>query len=263
MILIAIYARLILDVTEITRVQYGTNPVMDPPSWAHPFGTDNQGRDIFQRVLYGAWFALLYGVVTVAVASFLGIIFGIVAAFYGNITDNVIMRSMDILLAFPALLLALALVMVLPRDLGIWRAVIALILVYTPRFARIVRGAALSVIENDYIEATTALGASDPRVLFRHILPNCMAPITVQSTLDLGLAIINIAALSFLGFGALPGTPDWGLMLANGVEHGLLTGHWWWSFFPGLFLALTVLGFNLLGDGLRDALDPRLRNTVR
>jgi len=134
--------------------------------------------------------------------------------------------------------------------------------VYTPRFARVVRGAALKVLEDEFVEATIALGAKDPRVLIRHITPNTLAPITVQSTLNFGLAIIDIAALSFLGFGAEPGTPTWGMMLSQGVEKGLLSGYWWWSFFPGLFLALTVLGFNLLGDGMRDALDPRMREAV-
>jgi peptide/nickel transport system permease protein len=170
------------------------------------------------------------------------------------------MRTMDVLLSFPSLLLALALVAIFGT--GLWKVVIALTLVYTPRFARVVRGAALKVLEDEYIEATEALGAKDPRIIVRHILPNCLAPITVQSTLNFGLAIIDIAALSFLGFGSEAGTPEWGLMLANGVEQGLLTGDWWWSFFPGLFLAITVLGFNLLGDGMRDALDPRMRETV-
>jgi peptide/nickel transport system permease protein len=176
------------------------------------------------------------------------------------VTDNIIMRTMDVLLAFPSLLLALALVAIFGA--GLWKAVIALTLVYTPRFARVVRGAALKVLEDEYIDATVALGASDPRVLVRHILPNTLAPITVQSTLNFGLAIIDLAALSFLGFGAQAGAPSWGLMLSNGVKNGLLTGKWWMSFFPGLFLAVTVLGFNLLGDGMRDALDPRMRETV-
>ncbi len=182
------------------------------------------------------------------------------AAYYSDMTDNVIMRTMDVLLAFPSLLLAVALVAIFGA--GLWKVVIALTLVYTPRFARVVRGAALKVLEDEYVDAIVALGARDPRVLFRHILPNTLAPITVQSTLNFGLAIIDIAALSFLGFGAAPGTPSWGLMLSNGVTNGLLSGIWWWSFFPGLFLAITVLGFNLLGDGMRDALDPRMRDAI-
>ncbi|MFK5603419.1 ABC transporter permease [Haloferax volcanii] len=262
MVVIALYARLFLDLEVITQSQLGTNPNRAPPSLDYPFGTDGQARSLLPRVAYGAWYAMLFGTVTVAASTVLGVGLGIVAAYYGDVTDNVIMRTMDVLLAFPSLLLALALVAIFPDDLGLWRAVAALTLVYTPRFARVVRGAALTVLENEYIDATVALGAADPRVLVRHVLPNCLAPITVQSTLNFGLAIIDLAALSFLGFGAAAGTPSWGLMLSNGVSQGLLTGVWWWSFFPGFFLALTVLGFNLLGDGMRDALDPRMREAV-
>ncbi|NEU58851.1 ABC transporter permease [Halorussus sp. MSC15.2] len=274
MVAVALYARLFIDLASVTQSQIGTNPNLAPPSWlskktavvgeygtfAFPFGTDIQSRDIFQRVLYGAWLAMKYGTITVGASTVLGVGLGILAAYKGDVTDNVIMRTMDVLLAFPSLLLALALVAIFGT--GLWKVVIALTLVYTPRFARVVRGAALKVLEDEYIEATEALGAKDPRIIVRHILPNCLAPITVQSTLNFGLAIIDIAALSFLGFGAEAGTPSWGLMLANGVDQGLLTGDWWWSFFPGLFLAITVLGFNLLGDGMRDALDPRMRETV-
>ncbi|WP_137286428.1 ABC transporter permease [Halorussus salinisoli] len=274
MVAIALYARLFIDLASVTQSQIGTNPNLAPPSWlsqktaivgeygqwAYPFGTDIQSRDIFQRTLYGAWLAMKYGTITVGASTVLGVGLGILAAYYGDLTDNVIMRTMDVLLAFPSLLLALALVAIFGT--GLWKVVIALTLVYTPRFARVVRGAALKVLEDEYIEATEALGAKDPRVIVRHILPNCLAPMTVQSTLNFGLAIIDIAALSFLGFGAEAGTPSWGLMLSNGVNQGLLTGDWWWSFFPGLFIAVTVLGFNLLGDGMRDALDPRMRETV-
>ncbi|MCG1001849.1 MULTISPECIES: ABC transporter permease [Halobacterium] len=259
---VAIYARFAYDLSAITLTEFGTNPTEAAPSVEYPFGTDGQARDIFPRVLYGAWYAMLYGTVTVVASTVLGVGLGIIAAYYGDLTDNVIMRTMDVLLSFPSLLLALALVTIFPDELGLWRAVAALTLVYTPRFARVVRGAALKVLEDEYIEATRALGATDPRLLVRHVLPNCLAPITVQSTLNFGLAIIDIAALSFLGFGASPGEPTWGMMLSNGVEYGLFSGAWWWSFFPGLFLALTVLGFNLLGDGMRDALDPRMREAV-
>lgn len=261
-VLIAIHARLTYDLGDLMSTQFGTNPSEASPSAEYLFGTDGQARDIFPRVMYGAWYAVLYGTVTVAASTFLGVSLGIVAAYYGDLTDNVIMRTMDVLLSFPSLLLALALVTIFPEELGLWRAVGALTLVYTPRFARVVRGAALKVLEDEYTDATKALGATDPRLLVRHILPNCLAPITVQSTLNYGLAIIDIAALSFLGFGASPGEPTWGMMLSNGVEFGLFSGAWWWSFFPGLLLALTVLGFNLLGDGMRDALDPRMRETV-
>ncbi|WP_336035402.1 ABC transporter permease [Halobacterium yunchengense] len=262
MFVVAIYARLTYSVDAIVATRFDANPTEAAPSAEFWFGTDGQARDIFPRVLYGAWYALKFGTATVLASTVLGIGAGILAAYYGDLADNLIMRTMDVLLSFPSLLLALALVTIFPESLGLWRAVAALTLVYTPRFARVVRGAALKVLEDEYIEATRALGATDPRLLVRHVLPNCLAPITVQSTLNYGLAIIDIAALSFLGFGASPGDPSWGMMLSEGVERGLFSGAWWWSFFPGLFLALAVLGFNLLGDGMRDALDPRMRDAV-
>jgi len=268
MVLIAVFARFTYDLGALRSSQLGTVADRVAPGWAggpgavneQLFGTDASGRDIYRRTLYGAWIAMKYGTVTVAASTFLGVALGIIAAYYSDLTDNVIMRTMDVLLAFPSLLLALALVAIFGS--GLWKVVIALTLVYTPRFARVVRGAALKVLEDEYIEATEALGAKDPRVLAKHVFPNTLAPVTVQSTLNYGLAIIDFAALSFLGFGAGPGMPSWGLMLSNGVENGLLTGKWWMSVFPGLFLAVLVLGFNLLGDGMRDALDPRMRETV-
>jgi len=269
MLLIAIYARVFYDLGALESSRLGGNfPDRTAPGWAggpapaneQLFGTDQAARDIYRRTMYGAWIALKFGTITVGVSTVLGVTLGIIAAYYGDVTDNVIMRTMDVLLAFPSLLLALALVAIFGA--GLWKVTVALTLVYTPRFARVVRGAALKVLEDEYIDATEALGAKDPRILFRHIMPNTLAPITVQSTLNFGLAIIDIAALSFLGFGAPPGSPSWGKMLANGVEFGLQSGRWWMSFFPGLFLALTVLGFNLLGDGMRDALDPRMQDAV-
>jgi len=280
LVVVALYARFVMiggltpNLAPIVQSQLGTAPSLQGPcgssqvtqslqnagSCPHPFGTDIQSRDIFDRVLYGAWLALKWGTVTVGISTVLGVGLGTLAAYYGDVTDNVIMRTMDVLLAFPSLLLALALVAIFGASLV--NAVIALVLVYTPRFARVVRGAALKVLEDEYVDATVALGASDPRVLVKHVLPNSLAPITVQSTLNFGLAIIDLAALSFLGFGAQAGTPSWGAMLSEGVNNGLLSGQWWWSFFPGLALAVTVLGFNLLGDGMRDALDPRMREAV-
>jgi peptide/nickel transport system permease protein len=265
---IALVARFTLDLSALTGSRLGAGiPDRHPPGWVGPaswnqylFGTDVAARDIFRRTMYGSWLALKFGTIAVGASTALGVGLGIIAAYYGDVTDNLIMRTMDMLLAFPSLLLALALVAIFGA--GLWKAVLALTLVYTPRFARVVRGAALKVLEDEYVDATVALGAKDPRILVRHVLPNCIAPITVQSTLNFGLAIIDLAALSFLGFGAQAGAPSWGLMLSRGVENGLLTGKWWMSFFPGLFLAITVLGFNLLGDGMRDALDPRMREAL-
>lgn len=267
MVIIGVYARLFIDLGAISQSRLGAYPDKAPPGWLGPaaldqflFGTDAAARDVYKRVLYGAWLALKFGTIVVGASTALGVSLGVIAAYYGDMVDNVVMRTMDVFLAFPSLLLALALVAIFGA--GLSQVVIALTLVYTPRFARVVRGAALKVLEDEYIDATVALGARDPRVLVRHVMPNCLAPITVQSTLNFGLAIIDFAALSFLGFGAQAGMPSWGLMLKNGVENGLLTGQWWLSFFPGFFLAVTVLGFNLLGDGMRDALDPRMRETV-
>ncbi|MFP4590547.1 MAG: ABC transporter permease [Halobacteriales archaeon] len=276
LVLVGVGSRLLLDVEALMKPQLseGGTSMAGPcgeralteilpaafDGCAHPFGTDIHARDIFLRTQYGAWLALKFGTITVVTATVLGVIFGVVAAYYGDVVDNTIMRTMDVLLAFPSLLLALALVAILGS--GLWKAVLALILVYTPQFARVVRGAALKVIEDEYVDATVALGATDVRVLGRHVVPNTLAPITVQATLTYGLTIIDLAALSFLGFGASPGTPDWGIMLSEGVDSGLYSGHWWWSFFPGLYLAIAVLGFNLLGDGMRDALDPRMRSAI-
>jgi peptide/nickel transport system permease protein len=267
-VVLAVVARVTLSYDALTASRLGTSvPDRAPPGWAGPapadrylFGTDASARDIFRRSAYGAWLAMKFGTIAVGVSTVAGVSLGILAAYYGDVADNVVMRTMDVLLAFPSLLLALAIVAIFGT--GLWKATVALIMVYTPRFARVVRGAALTVLEDEYIEATQALGASDPRVLVRHVLPNTLAPITVQSTLNFGLAIIDLAALSFLGFGASGSAPSWGLMLSRGVDNGLLTGKWWMSFFPGLLLALTVLGFNLLGDGMRDALDPRMRDAV-
>jgi len=259
-VIISIYSRVFINLNAITATNFGANPSLTPPSLDNPFGTDQQARDIFQRTLYGAWIAMKYGTATVLASTTLGILLGVVAAYYHDIVDNAIMRVMDMLLAFPSLLLALAIVAIFGS--GLWKAVLALTIVFTPRFARVVRGAALNVMEEDYVDAAVSTGASNPWVILRYVLPNCIAPILVQSSLNYGLIIINLAALSFLGFGASTGTPSWGMMLSNGTEYGLLVGIWWWSFFPGLFLSLTVLGFNLLGDGMRDALDPRMRETV-
>lgn len=264
MVVLALYSRFTMDLSAIKASQLSNRPSarFQPPSATYPFGTDLQARSIFPRVLYGAWYAMKFGSIVVTASTVMGVSLGILAAYYSDLVDNLIMRTMDVLLAFPSLLLALALVAILPESLGLWRATLALTLVYTPRFARVVRGAALKVLEDEYVDATKSIGARDPRILVRHIFPNTLAPITVQSTLNFGLAIIDLAALSFLGFGAEVGTPTWGIMLSQGVDKGLLAGHWWWSFFPGLFLAVTVLGFNLLGDGMRDALDPRMREAV-
>jgi peptide/nickel transport system permease protein len=230
------------------------------PSSAHPLGTDDFGRDILSRVMYGARISLTVGFLSIGIAVAGGLILGLVAGFYtagrwGRVIDIVIMRTSDILLAFPAVLLAIAIVTALGPSLR--HAMLAIAIIYLPRFIRIVRAAILVEKEQTYIEAGQALGMSHRRLLFRHLLPNVMSPVIVQATLGLAEAIIEAAALSFLGLGATPPTPEWGAMLSEGRSYLRLAP--WVTFFPGIAIFLIVVSFNLLGDGLRDALDPRLR----
>ncbi len=234
---------------------------LKPPFWAekgsfdHILGTDDFGRDLLSRIIYGARISMLVGVVSVSISLFFGTLAGAVAGFYGGKIDNVIMRFMDLLLAFPSILLAIVIVAFLGPSLR--NAMIAIGVVSIPRYARLVRGSVLEEYAKDYVQAARALGAGDARLIFLHILPNCLAPLIVQTTLGFASAILEAAALSFLGLGAQPPTPEWGAMLANG--RALILRAWWAVTFPGLMILFSVLGFNLLGDGLRDALDPRLR----
>ncbi|MFP4346878.1 MAG: nickel transporter permease [Thermodesulfobacteriota bacterium] len=224
-------------------------------TWTYPLGTDDFGRDLLSRIIYGSRISMLVGVVAVTISLFFGTLAGAVAGFYGGIVDNIIMRLMDILLAFPSILLAIVIVAFLGPSLE--NAMIAIGVVSIPRYARIVRGSVLEEYSKDYVQSARALGARDTRLIFVHILPNCLAPLIVQTTLGFASAILEAAALSFLGLGAQPPTPEWGAMLANG--RALILRAWWAVTFPGLMILCAVLGFNLLGDGLRDALDPRLR----
>lgn len=225
-------------------------------SWTHVLGTDDFGRDLLSRLIYGARVSMVVGVVSVSIALFFGTLAGSLAGFYGGLLDNVIMRFMDLLLAFPSILLAIVIVAFLGPSLQ--NAMIAIGVVSIPRYARLVRGSVLEEYAKDYVQAARALGAGDGRLIFLHILPNCLAPLIVQTTLGFASAILEAAALSFLGLGAQPPTPEWGAMLANG--RALILRAWWAVTFPGLMILFSVLGFNLLGDGLRDALDPRLRD---
>ncbi len=225
------------------------------PSWGCLLGTDEFGRDILSRIIFGARIALGIGVLAVGIAVSLGVPLGLAAGYFGGMLDTAIMRTMDVLLAFPYLLLALIVVTLL--GFGLTNVMIAVGLVYVPQYSRIVRSVTLSVRERLFVEAAHALGGSNARIMIRHVLPNCMAPIIVQTTLSLGWAIVNAAGLSFLGLGAQPPTPEWGTMLASGREY--MRNAPWITTFPGLAILLTALGFNLLGDGLRDALDPRLK----
>jgi len=224
------------------------------PSGSHFMGTDRYGRDIFSRVIYGTRYALLSALLADGVALGIGCILGLLAAFYGGWWDFVIMRGVDVMMAFPYLLLAMLTIAILGP--GLINAMIAIGIVYAPQYARILRSSVLSIKENDYVSAARAMGASDTRIMVQHILLNAVAPIIVQATLTAGAAIIEAAGLGFLGLGAQPPTPEWGAMLSGGRDFMLSAP--WIATFPGITIAITVLGFNLLGDALRDALDPTL-----
>jgi peptide/nickel transport system permease protein len=225
------------------------------PSLEHWMGTDEFGRDILSRVIWGAQASLEAGATAATIALVVGLVLGMLAAFYGGRADSVIMRGMDIVLAFPYILLAIAVVAILGP--GLLNAMIAIAIVYVPHYARVIRGSVLSVRSRDYVEAARALGARDGRIMWQHVLPNTLAPVIVLTTLCIGTAIIDTAGLSFLGLGTQPPTPDWGNMLSSGRNY--LIDSPWIATFPGLAILVTVLAFNLLGDALRDALDPRLR----
>ena len=227
----------------------------EPPSLAHWMGTDEFGRDVLSRVTWGAQSSLQAGATAATIALLAGLVLGMLAAYYGGRADNIIMRIMDVLLAFPYILLAIAVVAILGP--GLRNAMIAIGIVYVPHYARVVRGAVLSVRARDYVEAARALGARDGRIMWQHVLPNTLAPVIVQTTLNVGSAIIDTAGLSFLGLGTQPPTPDWGNMLSAGRSYVIDSP--WIATFPGLAILVTVLAFNLMGDALRDAFDPRLR----
>ncbi|MGD9037509.1 MAG: ABC transporter permease subunit, partial [Syntrophobacterales bacterium] len=225
-------------------------------TWTNILGTDDLGRDILSRLVYGARVSLLVALATVGIAVFFGSILGAISGYYKGTLDNIIMRFMDILLAFPHILLAIVIMAYLGP--GLTNAMIAIGIIYIPRFARIVRASVLEECEKDYVTASRSVGARDWRIIFVTIFPNCLAPLIVQTTLGFASAILDAAALGFLGLGAQPPTPEWGAMIAMGRSHILRA--WWVMTFPGIAILFAVLGFNLFGDGLRDALDPRLRD---
>lgn len=232
--------------------------VFAAPSLAHPFGTDEFGRDVFSRVLYGAAVSFRVAIVAVGISGIAGVFLGALAGFYGRWLDEIIMRIMDILFAFPAVLLAITVMAILGR--GVTNAMIAIAVVYTPIFARVTRGAVISVRGREFVSAARALGQSNGQIIIKHILPNALAPIIVQTSLSLAFAILAEAALSFFGLGTQPPDPSWGRMLSEG--RSFLNQAPWMGIFPGLAIMLSVMGFNFLGDGLRDLLDPRLKTIL-
>ena len=225
------------------------------PSAEHWFGTDNFGRDIFTRIIHGMGLTLYVGFFSVVIGGVVGVLFGVVSGYYGGTLDTIIMRIMDILLAFPGIILALAIVSVLGGSLT--NVIIAVGVFSIPAFARIVRGSTLTVRKLEYIDAMRALGASDARIIFKHILPNVMSPIIVQATLRIATAVLTASGLSFLGLGAKPPAPEWGAMLSDGRSYMADAPHM--VLVPGIMIVIVVLAFNIFGDGLRDALDPKMK----
>jgi peptide/nickel transport system permease protein len=226
-----------------------------PPSWQHLMGTDDLGRDMISLIIYGSRISILVGVFAVGFAILLGSTLGFVAGYVGSYLDNLIMRLMDIMLAFPTILLALVIVVIIGP--GLFNAMVAVGIVLIPTFARITRATVLGERGRDYVLAARSIGVRSNRILWRHIMPNSLSPIIVAASLGIATAILDAAGLSFLGLGAQPPTPEWGLLLSRNKSH-IFTSPWM-VFFPGISIMFLVLGFNLLGDGLRDALDPRLR----
>src|SRR5438094_232128 len=257
LVLVALFADALAPRSPIASDQTRT---FARPSWDYPLGTDQLGRDMLSRVIHGSRISLAVGVSSVLLALFVGVPFGMIAGYYGGRVDAVVMRAMDLILAFPIYLLAIILMVIFTPTAGLigtMKVTAAIAIVRIPIYARLVRGSVLSIKEKEYIEACHALGVRDPLILLRHVLPNCLAPIIVTTTLGIATSIIVEATLSFLGLGTQPPTPSWGWDLKANVAFIQATP--WLSLFPGLAIFVTVLGFNLFGDGLRDALDPRLK----
>lgn len=260
--LIALAFILFLVVLSFTSYQiapYGINEydytsIMQGPTAAHWFGTDEFGRDLFSRIICGTGISLSVGLFSVTIAAVVGTVLGLLGGYYGGIIDSVIMRICDALFAFPGIILAIAIVAILGS--GMTNVIIAVAVFNIPKFARLVRGNTLATKNSVFVQAARNIGAGDGRILFRHILPSAIPDIIVQYSMSIGSSILTASSLSFLGMGAQPPTPEWGLLLSNGRTY--MMNSWHITLFPGIAIFLTVLSFNLLGDGLRDALDPKL-----
>ncbi len=253
--LLAVFAPIVAPY-DPTRVNFSLQ--FNPPTLAHPFGADRIGRDILSRVIFGARISLLIGLVPSTIAMFIGSVLGVLAGFYGRWVETLIMRLADVVLAFPSIILAMVVTYILGPNL--FTLFIALSVVNWAGAARVVRSQALSLKERDFVTAAQAIGVRDRRIMFRHIIPNCLAAILVLFTLAIPAAIMAEAGLSFLGVGAQPPTPSWGLMIQEGQEN--IFSAPWASIFPGLAILVVVLGFNFAGDGLRDAIDPYLKGKM-
>lgn len=254
LVLLALFADVIADYDTVVIKQNLANRLKGP-SAEHWLGTDEFGRDIFARLVHGARVSLKVGIIAVGISIILGGILGALAGFYGGRIDNIIMRIMDVFLAVPSILLAIAIVSALGPS--IINLMVAISISSVPRYARIVRASVLSIRDQEFIEAARAIGANNARIIFRHIIPNSLAPVIVQGTLGVASAILSTAGLSFIGLGIQPPAPEWGSMLSGGRQY--LRYAWWVTTFPGVAIMITILSLNLLGDGLRDALDPRLK----
>jgi len=251
-IIIAIFAPLL---SPYDPFEYHMKEILHSPSLRHPFGTDQFGRDVLARIIYGSRISLMIGIVGVGISVIVGVTLGTIAGYFGGLIDNIMMRIMDILLAFPGFLLALAIISILgPNMLNV---MIAIGIFSIPVFARIMRSSVISIKYKEFIEATKSLGGSHFLIIMKHIVPNCIAPIIVLSTMRIATSILTAAGLSFLGLGAQPPSPEWGAMLNEGREYIRSAPHL--STVPGLVIMIVVLGFNMLGDGLRDALDPQMK----
>ncbi|MET4695101.1 ABC transporter permease [Endozoicomonas lisbonensis] len=254
-VFVAVFAGVIADYETVVVAQ-NLGDRLQGPSAEYWLGTDEFGRDIFARLIHGARVSLLVGVLSVGISIVIGGALGAVAGYYGGRLDDIIMRIMDVFLAVPSILLAIAIVSALGANLT--NLMLAIAISNIPTFARVVRASVLSIRDQEFIEAAHAIGASDARIIFRHIIPNSLAPVIVQGALGVALAILSTAGLSFIGLGIQPPEPEWGSMLAGGRQY--LRHAWHVTTFPGLAIMITILALNLLGDGLRDALDPRLKH---
>jgi peptide/nickel transport system permease protein len=263
---LALFGSVVILITILTSILVPVLPIQDPlhqnlpnrlkpPSADHLFGTDNYGRDVFSRVIWGGRVSLLVGIFSVVIGSLIGVTMGVISGYFGRYVDAGIMRITDILLSFPALLLAMAICSAIGSSL--WNVVVAISIVTVPRFSRLVRGSTLSVKEADFLEAARALGQNKTKIIFFHILPNISSPILVLATLWIPAAIITEASLSFLGLGVMPPTPTWGNIINEGKSY--LQNAPWISIFSGIIIVLVVMAFNFVGDAVRDAFDPRLK----